>query len=57
MVNAAERLEGHCEVREAPYGRGYTCSPGRAAECGRGERSTLTFSVVSVGAALTTRPS
>ena len=57
MVNAVERLEGHYEVREAPYGRSYTWSPGGVVECGCGERPTPTFSRgVCAGAALTIRP-
>jgi hypothetical protein len=45
VVNVIERLEGHYEVREAPYGRSYTWSPGHVVvECECGERPTLTFS-------------
>jgi hypothetical protein len=45
VVNVIECLEGHYEVREAPYGRSYTWFPGRVlVECECGERPTLTFS-------------
>lgn len=45
MVNVIERVAGHYEVYEAPYGRSYTCCPGRVVvECGCGERPILTSS-------------